>query len=45
MRTILASVRLADVEADTKGFEPPTSPSGGERSIQLSYASMRFFKG
>ena len=25
--------------ADAKGFEPPTSPSGGERSIQLSYAS------
>jgi hypothetical protein len=32
--------------ADAKGFEPPTSPSGGERSIQLSYASMpRFFRG
>jgi hypothetical protein len=26
--------------ADAKGFEPPTSPSGGERSIQLSYASL-----
>ena len=25
--------------ADAKGFEPPASPSGGERSIQLSYAS------
>ena len=26
--------------ADTAGFEPATSPSGGERSIQLSYASL-----
>ena len=25
--------------ADAKGFEPPTSASGGQRSIQLSYAS------
>ncbi len=31
--------------ADTEGFEPTTSPSGGERSIQLSYASIPVFTG
>ena len=31
--------------ADAKGFEPPTSASGGQRSIQLSYASIPFFLG
>ena len=31
--------------ADAKGFEPPTSASGGQRSIQLSYASIPVFAG
>ena len=36
---------LPGFPADTEGFEPTTSPSGGERSIQLSYASIPVFTG
>ena len=32
---------LSKSSADTAGFEPATSASGGQRSIQLSYASYR----
>ena len=31
--------------ADAEGFEPTTSASGGQRSIQLSYASFPVFFG
>ncbi len=31
--------------ADAEGFEPTTSASGGQRSIQLSYASIPVFPG
>ena len=40
-RALLSPVGAADAE----GFEPPTSASGGQRSIQLSYASIPVFPG